>query len=73
MRKYFLLPVLLAFVLPLQAQKKPLDHSVYDSWQAVANVNISPAGNVVSYEVNPQEGDGTRGSNPARIQGTHRG
>ena len=59
MRKYFLLPVLLAFVLPLQAQKKPLDHSVYDSWQAVANVNISPAGNVVSYEVNPQEGDGT--------------
>ena len=58
MRKYFLLPVLLAFVLPLQAQKKPLDHSVYDSWQAVANVNISPAGNVVSYEVNPQEGDG---------------
>ena len=59
MRKYLLLPALLAFILPLQAQKKALDHSVYDSWQAVANVNISPAGNVVSYEVNPQEGDGT--------------
>ena len=57
MRKYILLPCLL-LTLSLQAQKKVLDHSVFDSWQAVANTAISPSGKVVSYEVNPQEGDG---------------
>ena len=58
MRKYFLLPCLL-LSLSLQAQKKPLGHSVFDSWQSVANTAISPSGQVVTYEVNPQEGDGT--------------
>jgi hypothetical protein len=42
----------------LLAQKKPLDHSVYDSWQSVGETVISPAGRVLAYEVNPQEGDG---------------
>ena len=42
----------------LLAQKKPLDHSVYDSWQSVGETAISPAGRVIAYEVNPQEGDG---------------
>ena len=58
MRKLFLFPLLLACV-SLQAQKKPLDHSVFDSWQAVNHTSVSPSGKVVSYEVNPQEGDGT--------------
>ncbi|HAC40825.1 MAG TPA: hypothetical protein DCF48_04570, partial [Rikenellaceae bacterium] len=58
MRKIFLLPCLLLSV-SLQAQKKPLDHSVFDSWQSVAHTAISPSGQVVTYEVNPQEGDGT--------------
>ena len=58
MKKFFLLPCLL-LSLSLQAQKKPLDHSVFDSWQSVANTAISPSGQVVTYEVNPQEGDGT--------------
>ncbi|MBQ7708906.1 MAG: S9 family peptidase [Bacteroidales bacterium] len=58
MKKAFLLPCLL-ISLALQAQKKPLDHSVFDSWQSVANPLISSSGQVVSYEVNPQEGDGT--------------
>lgn len=40
------------------SQKKPLDHSVYDSWQTAGNINLSPKGNVMTYEVNPQEGDG---------------
>ncbi len=42
----------------LQAQKKVLDHSVYDSWQSVSEPIITPAGHVMAYEVNPQEGDG---------------
>ena len=51
------LPCLLA-ALALQAQKKPLDHSVFDSWQGVSNPAVSANGQVISYEVNPQEGDG---------------
>ena len=43
----------------LWAQKKPLDHSVYDGWQSVRSVKLSPDGRLVSYEVAPQEGDGT--------------
>lgn len=41
------------------AQKKPLDHSVYDGWQSVRAVRLSPDGQLLSYEIVPQEGDGT--------------
>ncbi|MBP1617158.1 MAG: hypothetical protein H6Q14_985 [Bacteroidetes bacterium] len=40
------------------AQKKPLDHSVYDGWKQTGNLNISAKGNITSFEVQPQEGDG---------------
>lgn len=39
------------------AQKKPLDHSVYDDWQAIGEKQISNNGNWVVYTINPQEGD----------------
>ena len=42
-----------------QAIKKPLDHSVYDSWESVANPKISNNGKYVLYQVKPQQGDGT--------------
>ena len=58
MKKLFLSTFLIAAAVCLQAQKKPLDHSVYDSWQSVGAVSLSPAGDVITYEVNPQEGDG---------------
>jgi dipeptidyl aminopeptidase/acylaminoacyl peptidase len=41
------------------AQKKPLDHTVYDGWQTVADRSISNDGKYLVYAVNPQEGDGT--------------
>ena len=41
-----------------QAPKKPLDHSVYDKWESVANPKISPNGRYVLYQVKPQQGDG---------------
>jgi dipeptidyl aminopeptidase/acylaminoacyl peptidase len=41
------------------AQKKPLDHTVYDGWQSLAERSISNDGKYVVYAVNPQEGDGT--------------
>ena len=42
-----------------QAQKKPLDHDVYDSWQSVSGVTLSDDGSAMIWSVNPQEGDGT--------------
>ena len=59
MKRILLLAALLALSGTLGAQKKPLDHDVYDGWQAVSGTILSPSGQVVSYAVNPQEGDGT--------------
>ncbi len=42
----------------VSAQKKPLDHSVYDGWQSIADRNLSNDGKYLTYSVNPQEGDG---------------
>jgi len=41
----------------LSAQKRPLDHSVYDSWQSIGERMISNDGRWVVYTINPQEGD----------------
>ena len=41
----------------LLAQKKPLDHSVYDGWQSIGERMISNDGKWVVYTVTPQEGD----------------
>lgn len=41
------------------AQKKAMDHDVYDSWQSVSDILKSDDGNVLVWNVNPQEGDGT--------------
>lgn len=40
------------------AGKIPLDHSVYDSWKELDHAIISNNGNWVSFEINPQKGDG---------------
>lgn len=42
----------------LFAQKKPLDHTVYDQWQSISDKKISNDGKWVVYTVTPQEGDG---------------
>ena len=40
------------------AQKKPLDHSVYDSWKSLRGSALSQDGKWLSYTIAPQEGDG---------------
>ena len=47
----------LFFPLLIQAQKKPLDHSVFDGWQSIGERMISDDGNWVAFTVTPQEGD----------------
>ena len=39
------------------AQKKPLNHDVYDSWQSISASAISKNGQFVYYVISPQEGD----------------
>ncbi len=60
MPKYLFLLACLAGLpaLAQQAPKKPLDHTVYDQWQSVANQRISPNGKYVLFQVKPQQGDG---------------
>ena len=41
-----------------QTAKKPLGHDVYPIWKNISNQQISPDGNWISYEINPQKGDG---------------
>jgi acetyl esterase/lipase len=39
-------------------QKKPLDHSVYDSWKEIPFKALTNDGNFAVFTINPQEGDG---------------
>ena len=55
--KFFFLYVFLLFSLITSAQKKPLDHSVYDAWQSIGERIISNDGKWIVYTVTPQEGD----------------
>ena len=59
MKRILLISALFAATVSAFAQKKPLDHDAYDGWQAVSGITLSPTGKVMSYAVNPQEGDGT--------------
>jgi dipeptidyl aminopeptidase/acylaminoacyl peptidase len=40
------------------SQKKPLDHTVYDGWESIAERQLSNDGRWVAFTVTPQEGDG---------------
>jgi dipeptidyl aminopeptidase/acylaminoacyl peptidase len=55
-RSIFSIAVLFSTTI-LFAQKKPLDHTVYDSWQSIGERMISNDGKWVLYTINPQEGD----------------
>ncbi len=55
--KYFFLIGSLFFTLNSFSQKKPLDHTVYDTWQNIGEKLISNNGKLVAYTITPQEGD----------------
>ena len=57
MRKILLLGGLVFSTFLTFAQKKPLDHTVYDNWQSISGEKISNDGKYVAYAVTPQEGD----------------
>src|SRR5690554_2829579 len=43
----------------LFSQKKPLDHSVYDSWKSLSGTTVSDDGTIMATLIAPQEGDTT--------------
>ncbi len=45
-------------VQPTWAQKKPLNHDVYDGWETISSTAISDDGRFIYYIVDPQAGDG---------------
>ncbi|MBL4678492.1 MAG: S9 family peptidase, partial [Mucilaginibacter sp.] len=55
--KKLLLPILFLLHLSALAQKKPLDHNVFDGWQNIAGQQISDNGKWVGFVIKPQEGD----------------
>ncbi len=57
MRRLLLLLVPLSLSSISYSQKKPLDHSVYDSWQSIGERMISNDGKWVVYAINVQQGD----------------
>ena len=59
MKQIVLLFALLVCAHIASAQKKVLDHSVYDSWQSIGEKKISSDGQWIAYTIDVQEGDGT--------------
>ena len=57
MKRFAVLIFLLFTFYFSRAQKKALDHSVYDSWQHIGERMISNDGKWVVYTIDPQEGD----------------
>jgi dipeptidyl aminopeptidase/acylaminoacyl peptidase len=58
MKQLFFAGLALCLGFSIQAQKKAIDHSVYDQWQSLGERLISSNGRYAAYTVNPQEGDG---------------
>ncbi len=58
-RKFGLILLGLSAISLTYAQKKPIDHTVYDSWNVISKPEISKSGNLILYSITPQEGDAT--------------
>ncbi|QMV66915.1 S9 family peptidase [Sphingobacterium paramultivorum] len=56
-KKSICIPFCFLAAFAAHAQKKPLDHTVYDSWQSVSSPYISKSGKFVLFQVVPQEGN----------------
>lgn len=57
MKVRFCLFTALALTSSAFAQKKPVDHTVYDNWKSISSANISPSGSYIFYSITPQEGN----------------
>ena len=58
MRQLLFFCLISLFSSSVLAQKKQLDHTVYDGWQSIGERRISPNGEWIAYTIDVQEGDG---------------
>lgn len=58
MKSNLLFSSFLIFSQIIIAQKKQLDHTVYDDWKSTKNEKISDFGKYSTFEINPHQGDG---------------
>ena len=57
--KIFLLTAILCAALISSAQEKPsIDNLLYDSWKSLSDIEQSPSGRLITYTINPSQGDG---------------
>ncbi len=56
-KKIIIVALLSLFFIQVFAQKKALDHTVYDSWKSLSNISVSDDGQFTVAIINPQEGD----------------
>ena len=57
--RFILVAILSMSISIVNAQKKVLDHSVYDGWRSLTNTKISDDGRISTSLISPQEGDTT--------------
>ena len=57
MKKTLTIAVCVFLCAAASAQKKPLDHSVYDGWQSTSALTLTDDGRIMTYLVSPQQGD----------------
>ncbi|MDR2953993.1 MAG: prolyl oligopeptidase family serine peptidase [Prevotella sp.] len=55
--RYVILGIVVLLTIPGMAQKKVLDHSVYDSWKSLSDIKITDDGKFTAAIVKEQEGD----------------
>ncbi|MFH2141009.1 MAG: prolyl oligopeptidase family serine peptidase [Bacteroidota bacterium] len=55
---FILIIISLKLIFSQENQKIPLDHSVYNSWKELESFSVSNNGENVSYQIDPQVGDG---------------
>jgi len=58
MKKLSLIVLICTICVGAFAQKKVLTHKDYDHWKSMRYNQISKDGNLITYEINPQRGDG---------------
>ena len=58
LKKTFTIALLSLFFIQISfAQKKQLDHTVYDDWKSLSNISVSDDGRFTAAIIRPQEGD----------------
>ncbi|MBQ6045442.1 MAG: hypothetical protein IJL42_07980, partial [Bacteroidales bacterium] len=57
MKRTLTLAACVLVCITVTAQKKVLDHTVYDGWQSTTAPVLTDDGRIMAYQITPQQGD----------------